>query len=89
MLGYPCVVVAELLDVYEGFGDREDKGRMVARGGVCVYKEGVGDGVFDLGYLDQKGCVVAVFCGVVVVVGGDWGVSFGMRISQWSNGELV
>ena len=26
---------------------------------------------------------------VVVVVGGSWGASFGMRISQWSSGELV
>ena len=26
---------------------------------------------------------------VVVVVDGGWGASFGMRISQWSSGELV
>ena len=40
-MDYACVVVAELVEVYEGFGDREVKGsRMVACGGVCVYIRG-------------------------------------------------
>ena len=37
------------------------KGRVVACGGVCVYRGEVGDGVSDLGYLGQKGFVVNVF----------------------------
>jgi hypothetical protein len=62
LLGYPCVIVAELVEVYEGFGNRQVNRRMVARDGVCVYIRGMGDGVSDLGYLGQKAFVVAVFC---------------------------
>ena len=40
LLGNLCVVVAELVEICEGFGNREDKGRIVARGGVYVYRGG-------------------------------------------------
>jgi len=36
-LGCPCVFVFEFIEVYEGFGDREEEGRMVARIKVGVY----------------------------------------------------
>ena len=41
LLGCPCVVVAELVEVYEGFGYRKDEGRMVACGGVLINRGGV------------------------------------------------
>ena len=40
MLGYAGVVISESIEVYEGFGDREWKGRMVACGGVFVSRGG-------------------------------------------------
>ena len=63
---------------------------MVARDGVCVYRGGVGDGVSDLG-ISVGRALWSLYSvrNVVVVVGGGWGASFGMRISQWYNGELV
>jgi hypothetical protein len=45
LLGYAGVVIAEFIEVYAEFGDREVKGRMVACDGVCVYR---GDGRWDL-----------------------------------------
>jgi hypothetical protein len=39
-MGYTRVVISELVEVYEWVGDRELKGRMVACGGICVYKGG-------------------------------------------------
>ena len=62
MLGCLCAVVSELVEVYEGFGDLEEEGRMVARGRVGVYGGGMEAGVSDLRYLSQKGFMVAVFC---------------------------
>ncbi len=53
LLGYPCIVVSELVEVYEGFRDREDKERVVASGRVCVVWRGLGVGVSNLGYLSQ------------------------------------
>ena len=35
-MGCPCGVVAELVEVYEGFGYREDKWGVVSGGRVCV-----------------------------------------------------
>jgi hypothetical protein len=35
-MGCSCGVIAKLVEVYEGFGYREDKGRVVSSGGVCV-----------------------------------------------------
>ncbi len=51
LLGCPCVVVFELLEVCEGFGNREDEGRMVARRRVGVYGGGIETGVSDLRHL--------------------------------------
>ena len=83
MLGCACIVVAELVEVYEGFGDREVKGRMVACGGVCVYRGAVGDGISDLGFSARMALWSLYFVrSVVEVVGGNWGASIGMRISQ-------
>ena len=62
MLGCPCFIVSELVEVYEGFVDREDEGRMVPRGRVGVYGRGMEAGVSDLRYLSQKGCMVVVVC---------------------------
>ena len=70
MLGYQCVVVSELVEVYEGFGDREDNGRMVARGRACVYRGGMKVGVADLGYLGQIGFMVGVVCAYCSCSGG-------------------
>ena len=61
-MGCPCVVVAELVEVYEGFGYGKDEGRMVARGGVWFYRGEVDVVISDLGYLSQEGVVVAVLC---------------------------
>ena len=88
-MGCPWVVVAELVDVYEGLGYRKDDGRMVACGGVWTYRGGgwkwgskiwgisVRRALWSLYYVRS---VVEGVCG--------WGVLFGTRISQWSNGEL-
>ena len=63
---------------------------MVTRGRVVVYGGGMEDGVSDSRYLSQKGLMVYVSMrSVVVVVGGGWGSSFGMRTSQWSSGEIA
>ena len=62
LLGCPCVVVAKLVEVYEGFGYRKDEGRMVACGGVWIYKGRVKVGISDLGYLSQGGVMVVVLC---------------------------
>jgi len=62
LLGCPCVAVSELVEFYEGIGDREDEGRMVARGRVGVYGRGMEAGVSDLRYLSQKDYMVAVVC---------------------------
>ena len=62
MLGCPCVALSELVEVYEGFGDREDEGRMVARGRVGIYGEGMEIEVPDLRYLSLKEFMVAVVC---------------------------
>ena len=61
-MGYPCVVVAELVEVYGEFGDREDEGRMIARCGVCVYSGGRDAGISNLRYLSHNGFMVAIFC---------------------------
>jgi hypothetical protein len=45
-----------------GLGIGRLKGGVVTRGGMCVYRGGMGDGVSDLGYLSYEGCVVAVLC---------------------------
>ncbi len=62
LLGCPCVAVAELVEICEGFGYRKDEGRMVASGGVWIYKEGVEVGISDLGYLSQEGVMIVVLC---------------------------
>ena len=62
LLGCPCVVISELVEVYEGFRDRENERRMVARGRVGVYGGEMEAGVSDLRYLSQKDCMVAVAC---------------------------
>jgi len=62
VLGCPCVVVSELVEVYEGFGDREDEEWMVTRGRVGVYGRGMETGVSDLRYLSQEGFIVDVVC---------------------------
>ena len=49
LLGCPRVVVAELVKVYEGFGYRNDEGRMVACDGVRFLQRGVDVGISDLG----------------------------------------
>ncbi len=53
MLGLLCVVVSELVEVYAGFGDREDEDRMVARGSEDGYGGGMEAGVSELWYLSQ------------------------------------
>ena len=35
-MGCACGVIAELVEVYEGFGYREDEWGVVSGGGVCV-----------------------------------------------------
>ena len=62
MLGYPCVVISELVEVYEGVGDREDKGRMISRDRVCAYSEKIEAGVPDLRYFGRKVFIVDVIC---------------------------
>ena len=52
-MGCSCVVVSELVEVYEGFGDREDERRMVTRGREGGYGGRMGAGVSDMWYLSQ------------------------------------
>ena len=51
LLGFLCVVVSELVEIYEGFGDREHEARMVARSREVGYRGGLEAGVSDLWYL--------------------------------------
>jgi hypothetical protein len=44
-----CGVVAELVEVNEGFGDWEDEWGVVSGGRVCVRGGGIGCEVSDLG----------------------------------------
>ncbi len=62
LLGCPCVVVTELVVVYKGFGYRLDEGRVVACGGVWIYRGEGGVRISDLGYLSQEGVMVVVLC---------------------------
>ena len=61
-MGCPCVFVFEFIEVYEGFGDREEEGRMVARSRVCVYGGRLEVGVSNSRDLGQEGFVVTVLC---------------------------
>ena len=62
LLGCPCVVVAQLVEAYNGFGYKKDEGRMVACCGVGIYQTGVEVGISDSGYLSEEGIMVAVLC---------------------------
>ena len=48
-MGCSCGVIAELVEIYEGFGYREDKGGVVSSGRVCIRRGRVGCEVSDLG----------------------------------------
>ena len=83
MLGYAGVVIAELIEVYEGFGIREVKGRMVACGGVCAYRGGweMGSPIWGISARMALWSLYYVLS-VVEVVGGSWDASVGLRVSQ-------
>jgi len=62
LLGCPCVVVAELVEVNKGFGYRKNEGRLVACCGIWIYQRGVEVEISDLGYFSQEGIMVDVLC---------------------------
>ncbi len=41
-MSYSCGVIAELVEIYEGFGYREDEGGVVSSGRVCIRGGGSG-----------------------------------------------
>ena len=47
-MGYSCGVIAKLVEIYEGFGYREDKGGMVSCGWVCIRHGRIGYEVTNL-----------------------------------------
>ncbi len=79
-----------MVEVYEGFGYREGEGgwsRVVG----CVSTVGVWEMGSLIWGISARRALWSLYsvCNVVVVLGGGWRASFGMRISQWSNGEFV
>jgi hypothetical protein len=90
LLSGTCGFIAELLEVYEGLGYREDKGgwsRVV--GYVSTMRVwGVGSPIWGI---SARRALWSLFsaCIAVVVVGGGWRASVGMRINQWTRGVLV
>ncbi len=70
LLGNPCIIVSKLVEVYEGFGYREDKWRVVASSRVIGFSRGVGAGVSDLRYLSHESFVITVVCAQCSC--GDW-----------------
>ena len=87
-MGYACGVGTELIEVYAGFGYREDKGGGWSR--VVGYMSAMGESVASssiwgisasrtLWSLNSVGIAV-------VIVGGGCCVVVGMRSSQWSRG---
>jgi len=83
LLGDACAWVAELVKVYEGFGDRDVEGMMVACGGYVSTERGweVWSPIWGIS-AKRAFWSLCSMRSVVVVVGGNWGVSFGMRISK-------
>ena len=83
MLGYAGVVIAELIEVYERFGDRKVKGRMVVCSGICVYRGGwkIGSPIWGISARRALWSLCYVLS-VVEVVDGSWDAPVDMRVSQ-------
>ncbi len=90
-MGCACDVIAELVEVYEGFGYRDDKGGGWSRVvGYVSAMGGSGDSSPIWGISARRALWSLNSVGIVVViVGGGCCVSVGIRISQWSRGVLV
>ena len=85
-----CCVVTELVEVYEKFGNREDKGgwsRVV--GYVSILGgSGASSPIWEISARRTLWSLNSVDIAVVIVCGGCY-VSVGMRSNQWSRGVLV
>ena len=84
-MSYACVVVAELTEVYAGFGDREVKVRTVACDGVCVYRGGRGGRLgLRFGISRTEGlCCRCIMC----VVWWKWWMGIGMLLAVCALGS--
>ena len=84
-----CDFIAELVEVYEGFGFREDKGGWSCVMGY-VYVMGIWGARSPIWGISARRALWSLnsVCIAVVMVGGGCCASVGMRINKWSRGAL-
>ncbi len=85
-----CGVVTELVEVYEGFGYREDEGGCSRVVGYVSAGGGLGARTPIWGISAMRALWSLNSVGIaVLIVGGGCCASFGNRSNQWSKGVLV